>query len=172
MISIDRGLHAPQNNFSISSLYPYLKKYKVQFIEIFSASFLNQIFALATPLLFQQIIDRVISKGSEGSLAPFTFLMITFAVLEITFSSLKTFQFVEVTNRIDISLGSSIVSRLLRVNAKFFDRKPVGELSSRLGELDNIRRFLTGTALTVVLDSIFSLLYFGVMFVYSPMLTL
>ena len=92
--------------------------------------------------------------------------------MEIIFSSLKTFQFVEVTNRVDISLGSAIVSRLLRVNAKFFDRKPVGELSSRLGELDNIRRFLTGTALTVVLDSIFSLLYFGVMFFYSPLLTL
>ena len=90
--------------------------------------------------------------------------MIAFALMEIIFSSLKTFQFVEVTNRVDISLGSAIVSRLLRVNAKFFDRKPVGELSSRLGELDNIRRFLTGTALTVVLDSIFSLLYFGVMF--------
>ena len=172
LISIDRGLHAPQNNFNVAWLFPYIKKYKLQFIEIFSASFLNQIFALATPLLFQQIIDRVISKGSADSLPPFTFLMITFAILEISFASLKTFQFVEITNRIDISLGSSIVSRLLRVNAKFFDRRPVGELSSRLGELDNIRRFLTGTALTVVLDSLFSLLYFGVMYFYSPILTL
>ena len=171
LISIDRGLHAPQNNFNVGWLIPYVKKYKVQFIEIFSASFLNQLFALATPLLFQQIIDRVISKGSSDSLPPFTFLMITFAILEITFASLKTFQFVEITNRIDISLGSSIVSRLLRVNAKFFDKRPVGELSSRLGELDNIRRFLTGTALTVVLDSLFSLLYFGVMYFYSPILT-
>lgn len=172
LISIDRGLHAPQNNFNVAWLFPYVKRYKVQFIEIFSASFLNQIFALATPLLFQQIIDRVISKGSADSLPPFTFLMITFAILEISFASLKTFQFVEITNRIDISLGSSIISRLLRVNAKFFDRRPVGELSSRLGELDNIRRFLTGTALTVVLDSLFSLLYFGVMYFYSPILTL
>ena len=98
-------------------------------------------------------------------------LMLTFALLETTFSTLRTFQFVEISNRIDISIGSAIVSRLLRLNARFFDRRPVGELASRLGELENIRRFLTGTALTVVLDAFFALLYFGVMFFYSPFLT-
>ena len=72
--------------------------------------------------------------------------MLTFALLETTFSTLRTFQFVEISNRIDISIGSAIVSRLLRLNARFFDRRPVGELASRLGELENIRRFLTGTA--------------------------
>ena len=60
---------------------------------------------------------------------------------------------------------------MLRLNARFFDSRPVGELSSRLNELENIRRFLTGTALTVVLDVIFSLLYFSVMLFYSPLLT-
>ena len=90
--------------------------------------------------------------------------MLIFVVLEAVFSSLRTFQFVEVSNRIDISVGASIVSRILRLNARFFDRRPVGELASRLGELENIRRFLTGTALTVVLDAFFATLYFAVMF--------
>ena len=76
------------------------------------------------------------------------------------------------SNRIDIGIGSAIVSRMLRINTRFFDKRPVGELSSRLNELETIRRFLTGTALTVVLDAIFSLLYFAVMFFYSPLLTL
>ena len=65
-----------------------------------------------------------------------------------------------------------MVSRLLRLNARFFDSRPVGELSSRMNELTTIRNFLTGTALTVILDAIFSLLYFAVMFYYSTLLTL
>ena len=97
--------------------------------------------------------------------------MILFSLLEIIFSSLRTFQFVEISNRVDIGIGSAILSRMLRLNARFFDSRPVGELSSRLNELENIRRFLTGTALTVVLDVIFSLLYFSVMLFYSPLLT-
>ena len=172
IISTDVGLHTPKKQFGIHWLFPYIKRYRVQLIEVFSASFLNQLFALATPLLFQQIIDRVISKGAFDALAPLVILMLIFVVLEAVFSSLRTFQFVEVSNRIDISVGASIVSRLLRLNARFFDRRPVGELASRLGELENIRRFLTGTALTVVLDAFFATIYFAVMFFYSPLLTL
>ena len=172
IISTDVGLHTPKKQFGIHWLFPYIKRYRIQLIEVFSASFLNQIFALATPLLFQQIIDRVISKGAFDALTPLVILMLIFVILETIFSSLRTFQFVEVSNRIDISIGASIVSRLLRINARFFDRRPVGELASRLGELENIRRFLTGTALTVVLDALFATLYFAVMFFYSPLLTL
>ncbi len=172
VISISLGLHTPRKRFNLNWLLPYIKRYRLQLIEVFSASFLNQLFALATPLLFQQIIDRVISKGAYDALTPLVILMLMFVLLETVFSSLKTFQFVEVSNRIDVGVGSAIVSRLLRINTRFFDRRPVGELSSRLGELDNIRRFLTGTALTAVLDAIFAVLYFAVMFFYSPLLTL
>ena len=122
-------------------------------------------------MLFQQIIDRVLSKGATDALTPLVILMILFSLLEIMFSSLRTFQFVEISNRIDIGIGSAILSRMLRLNARFFDSRPVGELSSRLNELQNIRSFLTGTALTVVLDAIFSALYFSVMIFYSPLLT-
>ena len=98
--------------------------------------------------------------------------MVIFSLLEIIFSSLRTFQFADISNRIDIRLGSSIISRMLRIDARYFEKRPVGELSSRLNELDSIRRFLTGTALTVVLDVIFATLYIAVMFFYSVSLTL
>ena len=62
--------------------------------------------------------------------------MALFMLLELAFSSLRTFQFMEISNRIDINIGSSIISRLLRLNARFFEKRPVGELSSRLNELD------------------------------------
>ena len=165
------GRHTPRQTFGLAWLLPYLSRYRLQLFEVFLASFLAQLFALASPLLFQQIIDRVIGQSSEGALLGLTVLMVLFMVLEIIFSSLRTFQFAEISNRVDINLGSAIVSRLLRLNMRFLQKHSVGELSSRLSELDNVRRFITGTALTVVLDALFALLYFGVMFVYSATLT-
>ena len=171
IITLEVGLNTPKKRFNLSWLIPYIQKFRNQLVEVFAASFLTQLFQLATPLLFQQIIDRVLSKGATDALTPLVLLMIIFSLLEIIFSSLRTFQFVEISNRVDIGIGSAILSRMLRLNARFFDSRPVGELSSRLNELENIRRFLTGTALTVVLDVIFSLLYFSVMLFYSPLLT-
>ena len=171
LITVEVGLNTPKKRFNLGWMIPYVKKFRSQLIEVFAASFLTQLFQLATPMLFQQIIDRVLSKGATNALTPLVILMVLFALLEIIFSSLRTFQFVEISNRIDIGIGSAILSRMLRLNARFFDSRPVGELSSRLNELQNIRSFLTGTALTVVLDAIFSALYFSVMIFYSPLLT-
>ncbi len=172
LLSIGIGIHTPQQRFSYGWFLPYLSQFRFQLLEVVAASFLTQLFALATPLLFQQLIDRVVSKGASDSLAPLIFLMLIFLILEICFSTLRTFQFVGISNRIDIGIGSTIISRLLRINGRFFDRRPVGELAGRLQEIDSIRRFLTGTALTAVLDAFFASLYFVVMFAYSPILSL
>lgn len=170
VVSVVRGSSTPTSRFGLGWMLPYMSFYKYGLLEVFIASFITQLFALATPLLFQQIIDRVIGQGSAGALGGFAVLMGLFMMLELIFSSLRTFQFMEISNRIDINIGSSIISRLLRLNARYFEKRPVGELASRLNELDKIRSFLTGTALTVVLDALFALLYFGVMFFYSPLL--
>ena len=172
LISVGIGIHTPQQRFSYAWFLPYISQYRIQILEVVSASFLTQIFALATPLLFQQLIDRVVSKGAADSLTPLLTLMLVFLLLEISFSTLRTFQFAGISNRIDIGIGSTIISRLLRINGRFFDRRPVGELAGRLQEIDSIRRFLTGTALTAVLDAFFASIYFIVMFLYSPILSL
>lgn len=169
-LTISAGRHTPQRRFGLAWVLPFLSSHKVGLVEVFISSFLAQLFALATPLLFQQIIDRVIGQGSVNALGGFAVVMVLLMVLELIFSSLRTFQFMEISNRVDISLGSAIISRLLRLNIRYFEKHPVGELASRLNELDKIRSFLTGTALTVVLDALFAMLYFGVMFFYSPIL--
>ena len=75
------------------------------------------------------------------------------------------------TNRIDIALGAQVIQHLLRLPLRYFDKRPVGELQTRLSELGNIRGFLTGSLLTLALDSLFSIIYIAVMFVYSGVLT-
>ena len=86
--------------------------------------------------------------------------------------ALRTYIFVDTTDRMDLTLGSAVIDRLLALPLPFFDRRPVGELSQRLGELNTIRNFLTGTALVSVLNIIFAALYLIVMVIYSPLLTI
>ena len=71
----------------------------------------------------------------------------------------------------DLTLGSSVIDRLLSLPLKYFEKRPVGELSQRLGELNNIRSFLTGTALLSGMNILFALMYLIVMIIYSPLLT-
>jgi ATP-binding cassette subfamily B protein len=162
----------PQKRFGLSWFTPAIKKHRRVLIEVFVASFFVQLFALANPLMIQVIIDKVIIQKSVDTLHVLGILLLILAVFEAILTSLRTYLFVDTTNRIDMSLGSEIIDHLLRLPLKYFEKRPVGELATRINELENIRQFLTGTALTVVLDAVFSVIYIVVMFIYSWLLTL
>ncbi|MBN3895050.1 MAG: peptidase domain-containing ABC transporter [Nostoc sp. NOS(2021)] len=162
----------PQERFSLRWFLPYLSRYRRVLIEVFVASFFVQLAALANPLVVQLIIDKVITQNSIGTLHILGVLLLVVGIFEAVLTTLRTYLFVDTTNRIDMSLGSEIIDHLLRLPLRYFERRPVGELSTRINELENIRQFLTGTALTVGLDALFSVVYIGVMLIYSWQLTL
>ena len=161
----------PTSRFGWSWFTPLLTKYRKSLILVFATSLLAQLFGLAIPLLIQQIIDKVLSQGNMSSLNVIGAVMITLAIFQGCLLALRTYIFVDTTDRMDLTLGSAVIDRLLSLPLTFFEKRPVGELSQRLGELNSIRSFLTGTALVSVLNIIFALLYLVVMIVYSPMLT-
>ncbi len=162
----------PQQKFGLSWFLPSLYKYRRVLIEVFVASFFVQLFGLANPLITQVIIDKVLVQNSPNTLQVLGLFLIVIALFEAVLTSLRTYLFVDTTNRIDLALGAEIIDHLLRLPLRYFERRPVGELATRVNELENIRQFLTGTALTVVLDAIFSVIYIVVMFIYSWLLAL
>ncbi|MBD2577881.1 peptidase domain-containing ABC transporter [Oscillatoria sp. FACHB-1406] len=162
----------PQERFGLSWFWPSIWRYRIVLLEVFIASFFVQLFGLANPLIVQIIIDQVIVKNTPDLLQSLGLFLIVVAFLEALLSTLRTYLFVDTTNRIDLGLGSEIIDHLVRLPLRYFERRPVGEVASRVNELENIRSFLTGTALTVVLDSIFSVVYIVVMVIYSWKLTL
>ncbi|OKH14577.1 peptidase domain-containing ABC transporter [[Limnothrix rosea] IAM M-220] len=171
ILLLKKGKYTPEERFGLNWFIPSIKKYKWVLIEVLIASFLFQLFALANPLIIQQIIDKVISQGSADTLQVYGSLLLIFAIAEGILGFVRTSLFVDTTNRIDMTLGSEIIDHLFRLPLQYFEKRPVGEISTRVGELEKIRSFLTGTALTVVLDAVFSVVYIFVMVWYSPLLT-
>ena len=138
-----------------------VKKYRGSLILVVVISLVAQLFALGTPLLLQQLIDKVLSQGNLSSLNSLAALMIIFALFNNVLTALRQFLFVDTTDRIDLTFGSSIINRMLQLKLSFFEQRPIGELSQRIGEMNTIRNFLTGTAITTFLDSIFKYISHG-----------
>lgn len=172
VLTVQRSKNSPKKRFGLSWFLPALKQHKMVLVQVLVASFFVQLFGLLNPLLIQQIIDAVISQGNVSSLNVLGTLLVGMSLAQAVLSSLRTYLFSDTTNRIDISLGSSIIDHLLRLPLGYFSDRPVGEVSSRINELEKIRRFLTGTALTVILDAVFAVIYIGVMLLYSVQLTI
>ena len=172
LLLLDRTNTTPEQKFGPGWFWPALKRYRTVLVQVLAASFVIQLFTLANPLLIQVIIDKVINQRSLDTLQVLGIALVAVTILEGVLGSLKTFLFAETTNRIDQRLGAEVIDHLLRLPLGYFDKRPVGELGSRISELEQIRNFITGQALTTVLDAAFSVIYIVVMLFYSWLLTL
>lgn len=171
VLLLEATTDTPKKKFGLSWFVPAVSRHRSALISVLAASFFVQLFGLANPLITQLIIDKVIIQNAPVALNVLGGLLIATAIVESILGSLRTNLFVDTTNRIDMKLGAEVIDHLLRLPLPYFEKRPVGELSTRVNELENIRQFLTGTALTVVLDAVFSVIYIVVMLWYSPLLS-
>ena len=171
-ILLTRRSRAPKGEaFGFRSFLPYIRKHTRTFLEVIVASLFIQVFALANPMIIQVIIDKVIVQESLSTLDVLGGLLIICTIFGAALTAIRTFLFTDATNRIDLALGLKVLEHLYRLPLSYFHQRPVGEIASRLRELDKIRNFLTGTALTAMIDAAFSVIYVAIMLFYSVKLT-
>ena len=171
VLLLNPGRDAQRRKLGLSWFYPQIRKYRRSLIEVLIASLVLQLLNLAQPLVMQQIFDKVIGQQNLDTLYTLGLILLLVSLFQGLLGAVRTYLFADTTNRIDITLGAEVIQHLLRLPQRYFDRRPVGELQTRLAELGNIRGFLTGSLLTLGLDAVFSIIYVAVMMVYSGVLT-
>lgn len=161
----------PNKEFGWNWFTPVIKRFKWPLVQVLLASLFIQLFQLANPLLLQQIIDKVINQSNLSALQVLGSTLVLAALFQGLLTAVRTWLLIDTTDRMDLLLGSQVIDRLLRLPLRFFEKRPVGELSQRLGELASLRGFLTGTAITSTLDLLFAVIYIFIMLLYSPLMT-
>ena len=165
------GLAELSRRFDIGWFLGAIHKYRHLLGEVLAASFFLQLFALVSPLFFQVVIDKVLVSRTLSTLDVLVIGLVTIAIFETILGILRTYLFSHTTNRIDVELGARLFRHLLALPISYFQARRVGDSVARVRELENIRNFLTSSALTLVIDLFFTIVFLAVMFIYSPLLT-
>ncbi len=157
--------------FDIGWFLGAIHKYRNLLGEVLVASFFLQLFALVSPLFFQVVIDKVLVHRGISTLDVLVVGLLAISAFETVLALLRTYLFAHTTNRIDVELGARLFHHLLALPMAYFQARRVGDSVARVRELENIRNFLTSSALTLVIDLLFTSVFLAVMYVYSPLLT-
>ncbi len=166
------GLSEMTRRFDITWFMGAIHKYRHLLGEVLVASFFLQMFALVSPLFFQVVIDKVLVHRGLSTLDVLIIGLLAVSVFETVLGILRTYLFAHTTNRIDVELGARLFHHLLALPMAYFQARRVGDSVARVRELENIRNFLTSSALTLVIDLFFTFVFLAVMFLYSPLLSL
>jgi subfamily B ATP-binding cassette protein HlyB/CyaB len=158
--------------FDFSWFVPSLVKYRKLLGEVLLISFMLQLFALVSPLFFQVVMDKVLVHRGLTTLDVLVIGLLVVVIFESLLNGLRAYVFSHTTSRIDVELGARLFRHLVQLPLAYFQARRVGDSVARVRELENIRSFLTGNALTVLLDVLFSVVFIAVMLFYSVPLTL
>jgi type I secretion system ABC transporter, HlyB family len=158
--------------FDFSWFIPAMVKYRRILLGVLGISAVLQLFGLVTPLMFQVVMDKVLTNRAESTLLVVCLALVVSGLFEVLLTGLRNYVFAHTTNRIDVELGSRLFRHLVALPLPYFGARRVGDTVARVRELENIRSFLTGQGLTAVIDVFFSFIFLGVMCLYSVWLTL
>ncbi len=172
LIGKSAELSVEQLKFGLSWFVPALKRYRKPFVHVLVTSFFINLLALATPLVFQLVVDKVLVSKSYSTLVVVILAMVLISFFSGILKYLRAYVLNHTSNRIDVELGAKLYAHLVRLPISYFDRRPAGIIVTRAREIETVRRFLTDQSLTSVIDLMFLFIYIAVLMLYSAKLTL
>ena len=156
-----------EDKTSLWKFVELLKPHTLVLTEVLIASIFIQIFGLITPIFTQIILDRVVVQRSELTLVAVGLGLLIFSLFQVAMSALRDYLLDHTANKIDATLIIGFIHHTLSLPLSFFESRYVGDILSRVQENQKIRSFLTGEALSVILDFLTLFIYLGMMFWYS-----
>ena len=161
-----------QVKFGFKWFFNEIMNYKRVISEVLLGSFVVQLFGLITPLFTQVILDKVIVHHSLTTLDVLAFAFVAVMFFEFVLNISRRYIFIHTACKIDAKLGAKIFKHLFALPYVYFENRKVGNIISRIRELDQIRDFITNKSVSVIVDLFFSLIFVGIMFLYSVSLSL
>lgn len=158
--------------FGLRWFIPVILRHKRLLGDVLLASLFIQLFALITPLFFQVMIDKVLVHEGRSTLHVLAIGLLAVSLFEVLLNMLRTYVFSHTTSRIDVVLASRLFDHLSRLPISYFKARCVGDTVARVRELDTIREFITGSSVTLVIDLLFTVVFFAVLFLYNTTLAL
>ena len=172
MLLVTRRFATVGERFGLGWMFSAIKRYKKELSLVLVASLSIQVLALATPLLFQIVIDKVLVHNSLSTLITVVVAMVMVVTFQSIIEYLRTHLLTHTASRIDVELGAGVFNHLLRLPVSYFETRPAGQTVARVRELDQIRQFLTGQALTAGLDFVFAVVLIAILYLYSTVLAI
>jgi ATP-binding cassette, subfamily B, bacterial HlyB/CyaB len=167
-----QGLVHDTQTFGLRWFIPEILRYRSHLRDVAVAALMSSVIAFGTPLMFQLLIDKVITHHSYQTLFA---VMIMFGVLTLfdgIFNYTRQYLMLFVTSKIDARLAARTFQHLLSLPLSFFESTTTGVLTRHLQQTETIRHFLTGRLFQCLLDAAAFPILLVLLVLYSVKLTI
>jgi len=158
---------APPPRVSLAALTGKVLGLRRSLVQILLVALVLELFAIVAPLCNQLIIDDVLTSGDRDLLKV---LLIGFGLLLVTQTALglaRSWMLVLLTQTLSLQWRGNTFAHLLRLPVGFFERRHLGDITSRFGAVDAIQKTLTTAAIEALLDGLMGVAALVMMLIYA-----
>ena len=159
-------------DFGLTWFVPSIWRYRKPLATVIVASLFIQLCALITPIFFQITIDKVLVHKGYSTLTLVAVGLVVLGLFNVLLQFLRQYILTHTTSRIDVELGTRLFEHLMRLPLGYFETRAAGQTVARVHELEQVRAFLTGQALTAAIDLPFTVIFLAILYMYSGVLGL
>jgi len=154
-----------QKGINLSFLLKYLYRYKQLIVQLFFGLAVGSLMQLILPFLTQSIVDIGINTKNLNFVYIILIAQTMLFIGRISVDFLRSWILLHISTRVNISILTDFLIKLMRLPMSFFDTKLTGDIMQRMNDQKRIENFLTGSTLTVVFN-VFNLIVFAAILAY------
>jgi ATP-binding cassette subfamily B protein RaxB len=161
-----------QQHMSLRQLFGRMPGLGRALVQLFLLGAVLEVFAIIAPLFMQLVIDHAVVGGDRDLLTVLAVGFLLLTLIQVGVTSLRSWAGLYLDTTLNLHLVTRLFTHLVRLPMTYFSRRHVGDVVSRFGAIDTIRRTVTTTFLEIVIDGLMALATAAMMFVYSAPLAL
>lgn len=157
----------PVSSLRWTKIFSYFYKYKKLFFQVVLGMLVGTILQLITPFLTQSLVDIGINTKNIGfvNLILIAQLMVFIGTISVSF--IRSWLLLHISTRVNISILTDLLIKLMKLPMRFFDLKTHGDLMQRMADQQRIESFLTGNTLNTLFSLVNMLVFGTILIVYN-----
>jgi len=161
----DKGEDEKDRKKGLSFFFRYLTPYRKEFLQLILGMITASILQLIMPFLTQSLVDTGIRDSNLNFITLILIAQLVVFIGKLSVDFIRSWILLHVNTRINISLISDFLAKLMRLPLRFFDTKMVGDIMQRIGDHSRIESFMTGSSINT-LFSFVNFIVFGIVLAY------
>jgi ATP-binding cassette subfamily B protein len=150
----------------------YLRPYKSQLWQLVVGMMVGSALQLIFPFLTQAMVDTGIGTSNLNFITLILIAQLVLFTTQLGVNFIRSWIVLHMNSRINITLISDFLAKLMKLPMSFFDTKMVGDIMQRIGDHGRIQGFLTGTSLSVIFSFVNFIIFGIILAYYNPLILL
>lgn len=148
----------------------YLLPYKKQFLQLFIGMFVGMGLQMILPFMTQAMVDVGIQSGNLGFITLILIAQLVLFLSQLSVGFIRSWIMLHVNSRVDITLISDFLMKLMKLPLRYFDTKNTGDIMQRIGDHGRIKGFLMGNSINIVFSLFNFMVFGGILAYYNPLI--